>query len=113
MTRLLNEFLIIRLNMLNLLATQSQRRLLQQWRRPPQTLRERIVRFLLDHSTYPAGHKEFLILMKRLADELGDSRLDVSNALNAMKADGLIELRRGRIIVPSLEHLLSAKVEGN
>lgn len=111
-TRLLNEFLIIRLNMLNLLATQSQRRLLQQWRRPPQSLRERIIRFLLDHSTYPAGHKDFLILMKRLANELGYSRLDVSKALNAMKAEGLVDLQRGRIIVPSLEHLLSAKAEG-
>lgn len=111
-TRLLDEFLIIRLNMFNLLATQSQRRMLKQWRRPPLSLRERIVRFLLDHSTYPAGHKEFLILMTRLADELGEKRLNISKTLNAMKTDGLLELQRGRIVVPSLEHLLSAKGEG-
>lgn len=105
-TRLVDDFLIVRLNYLNLLATQSQRRWLQQWRRPPQTLRERIVRFLLDHSTYPAGHKEFLILMTRLAQEVGDSRLDVSRALNQMQADGLLTLHRGRIDIPSLEQLL-------
>ena len=105
-TRLVDDFLIVRLNYLNLLATQSQRRWLQQWRRPPQSLRERIVRFLLDHSTYPAGHKEFLILMTRLAQEVGDSRLDVSRALNQMQADGLLTLHRGRIDIPSLEQLL-------
>jgi len=104
--RLLNEFLIIRLNMLNLYASVVQRYQLRQWRRPPQTLRERTVRFLMDHCTYPAGRKEFRILMTRLADELGDSRLDVSRVLNTMRSEGLIELYRGRIVVPSLERML-------
>ena len=103
--RLLDSFLIVRLNLLNLLATLSQRRQLQQWRRPPLTLRGRIVRFLYDHSTYPAGYKEFRILMTRLADEVGDSRLDVSRSLNAMQDEGLLTLHRGRIVVPSLELL--------
>lgn len=104
--RLLDSFLIVRLNMLNLLATLSQRRQLQQWRRPPLTLRGRIVRFLLDHSIYPAGHKEFRILMTRLAEEVGDSRLDVSRTLNKMQDEGLLTLRRGRIVVPSLEQFM-------
>ena len=104
--RLLEDFLIIRLNLFNQLATLAQRRAHLTWRRAPQSLRERIVRFLVDHSTYPAGSKQFLILMTHLADEVGDSRLDVSRVLNQMQAEGLLHLHRGRIEVPSLEHLL-------
>jgi len=103
--RLLEDFLIFRLNLFNLLSTLSQRRAHLPWRRAPQNLRERIVRFLLDHCTYPAGQKIFHILMRNLAQEVGDSRLDVSRELNAMQSEGLLQLARGRIIVPSLEHL--------
>jgi CRP-like cAMP-binding protein len=103
--RLLDDFLIFRLNMLNLLSTQSQRRAHLPWRRAPKNLRERIVRFLLDHCTYPAGQKTFHILMRNLAQEVGDSRLDVSRELNAMQEEGLVRLFRGRIEIPSLEHL--------
>jgi DNA-binding GntR family transcriptional regulator len=46
------------------------------------------------------------MLMKQLADELNDSRLDISVALNEMQADGLLTLHRGRIEIPSLERLL-------
>ncbi len=104
--RLLDDFLIIRLNYLNMLATLSQRRGRQPWRRCPENLRQRIVRFFLDHCVYPAGPKQFRILMTQLAQEVGDSRLDVSNVLNAMQADGLLQLHRGRIDIPSLERLL-------
>jgi hypothetical protein len=44
--------------------------------------------------------------MTQLAMEVGDSRLDVSNVLNAMQKDELIILHRGRIEIPSLERLL-------
>lgn len=104
--RLLDDFLIIRLNLLNLYATQGQRRAHQVWRRTPQSLGDRIVRFLLDHSVYPAGPKTVFILMERLAAELNDSRLNVSRALNDMQQRGLLRLHRGRIEVFSLEHLL-------
>ena len=105
MLRLQNDFLIIRLNMLNLLSALVQRRSHLSWRQAPQSLRERIIRFLLDHCIYPAGPKTFHILMTRLADEVGDSRLDVSRELNTMQATGLIALHRGRIEVPSIERL--------
>ena len=104
--RLSDDFLIFRLNLLNLLSTQSQRRGRLAWRRSPEDLRQRIVRFLLDHCIYPAGPKVVYILMEQLAREVNDSRLDVSRALNAMQRDGLLVLRRGRIEIPSLEHLL-------
>ena len=109
--RLSDDFLIFRLNLLNLLSTQAQRRGHQQWRRTPAGLRQRIVRFLMDHCAYPAGPKMVYILMEQLAHELNDSRLDVSRALNALQADGLLTLHRGRIEVPSLERLISQSAD--
>ena len=44
--------------------------------------------------------------MTQIAQELNDSRLDISNALNGMQADGLISLHRGRIEIPMIEKLL-------
>ena len=96
---LTDDFLIVRLNLLNLLSTQAQRRWAQQWRRAPHSLRERFIRFLLNHCTYPAGPKQLNILMVRLANELGDSRLNVSRLLNQMQDEGLLLLHRGRIEV--------------
>lgn len=104
--RLLDDFLIVRLNLLNQLSTQVQRRSRLSWRRAPQSLRERLIRFFLDHCTYPAGHKAFRLLMTRLAAEVGESRLEVSRMLNQMQSEGLVILHRGRIEVPLLEALL-------
>ena len=58
------------------------------------------------HCIYPAGPKTFYILMNRLADEVGDSRLDVSRSLNDMQRRGVLILHRGRIEIPSLELLI-------
>lgn len=43
--------------------------------------------------------------MTRLAEELNDSRLDISHALNDMQANGWLTLHRGRIQIPKLELL--------
>jgi CRP-like cAMP-binding protein len=104
--RLLDSFLIIRLNLLNIVSTLAQKRASVQWRRAPQSLRERFIRFLLSRCTWPAGPKELHILMTRLADELGDSRLDISRMLNQLQTEGMLTLHRGRISIPSLEKLL-------
>ena len=104
--RLSEDFLVFRLNLMNHLATQTQKLIQAQWRRNPLSLCERIVRFLFQHTLYPAGPKTFHILMERLAEEVSDSRLNVSRTLNRMQAAGIIELHRGRIEIPQLERLL-------
>lgn len=104
--RLSEDFLVFRLNLMNLYATQTQKLLGLPWRRCPQSLRERVVRFFVQHCIYPAGPKLFHILMTRLADELNDSRLNVSHVLNQLQDEGLLELHRGRIEIPQLERLL-------
>ena len=104
--RLSEDFLVFRLNLMNHLATQTQKLIQSQWRRNPLSLRERIVRFLFQHTLYPAGPKTFHILMERLAEEVNDSRLNVSRTLNRMQETGVLELHRGRIEIPQLERLL-------
>ena len=108
---MVTQLLVFRLNLLNIYATQTQRRLHGPWRRPPQILRQRIVRFIADHCRYPAGPKELYILMNRLAYELNDSRLDISRALNSLQADGLLTLSRGCIHVPALELLIQGQAQ--
>ena len=44
--------------------------------------------------------------MKQLAELLNDSRLDISQTLNEMQADGLLSLHRGRIEITMIERLL-------
>lgn len=107
--RLTETFLIFRINLLNLLSTQTQKLLHQPWRRCPQTLDERIVRFIAQRCVHPAGPKTLRILMNQLAAEVGDSRLDVSHALNRLQRDGLLTLHRGRIEIPQMEQLILAK----
>ena len=104
--RLSEDFLVFRLNLMNHLATQTQKLIQAQWRRSPLSLRERIVRFFFLHALYPAGPKTFHILMERLAEEVNDSRLNVSRTLNRMQETGVLELHRGRIEIPQLERLL-------
>ena len=91
---------------MNHLATQAQKLIQAQWRRSPQSLQERVVRFFFLHTLYPAGPKTFHILMERLAEEVNDSRLNVSRVLNRLQTMGLLELHRGRIEIPQVERLL-------
>jgi len=106
--RLADDFFIIRLNLLNILSTQAQKSRQQQWRTAPASLAERLVRFVAARSAYPAGRKELKILMRRLAAELGCSRLEVSDMLNALQRDGLLQLRRAHILIPSMERLIQS-----
>jgi CRP-like cAMP-binding protein len=104
--RLLDDFLIIRLNLLNVLAADAQRMRHRAWQSAPKTLKERIIRFFFSRCTYPAGAKTFYVLMRQIANELNDSRLDISKELNGMEDDGLLTLYRGRIEIPMMERLL-------
>jgi CRP-like cAMP-binding protein len=103
---LLDTQLVFRLNMLNLMATEAQRVTRHAWRPVAETLRAALIRFFIQHTLYPAGPKMFHILMKRLAEEMNCSRLDVSTELNKMQKDGLVTLHRGRVEIPMLERLL-------
>lgn len=102
---LCDEFIAFRLNLLNLLATEAQRRAERLWLAPPADLRGRIAGFVTARCLTPRGRKQVSILMERLAAEVNDSRLDVSHALKSMRDAGLIEQGRGLITIPDLERL--------
>lgn len=105
--RLVERFIIFRLNILNILSTQAQKANRPLWRSRPNGTRRRITHFIESHCSYPAGRKTVNITMQRLADEVHESRLNVSRQLNAMHSEGLITLRRSEIVVPALERLLA------
>ncbi len=93
------RFLTFRLNLLSLFAARTQSLLDDTLQPPPPSLRGHLVRFFRTHSSYPAGRKEFRILMQQLALEVNDSRTDVSRVLNQMQSEGLLSLSRGRITI--------------
>lgn len=103
--RLMTHSDIFRLNMLNIISTQSQKISRKEWHIPPHSLCERITRFIRSHCMNPKGEKDVYIKMTRLAEELNDSRLDISHALNEMQDRRLLILYRGRIHIPLLEEL--------
>lgn len=103
--RLCERFMAFRLNMLNLLATKSQQLADRLWLPPAHDLSGRIARFVASRCITPYGRKEVRIFMERLADEMNDSRIDVSQALKAMRTAGLISTGRGKIVIEALERL--------
>lgn len=104
--KLIHQSAIFRINLLNLLSTQSQRLLHRPWQPVPPSLASRIASFLASHCLQPTGEKHFKIKMTQLAEELNDSRLDISHALNHLQKQGLLILSRGKIDVPDMEKLL-------
>nr|MBP7471854.1 Crp/Fnr family transcriptional regulator [Prevotella sp.] len=103
---LADRYPIFRINLLNIYSTKAQKAQQELWRSSPSTLRQHIIRFLERHCERPAGEKIFFIKMNRLAEELNDSRRDISGELNKMQKDGLIILKRGRIIIPQMEQVI-------
>ena len=102
---LLGNYLIVRLNFLNIICRKSQHLEHNPWRACSQTLKGRITDFIKCHSLYPAGNKRLYIKMTQLAAEVNDSRLDVSLALNEMAREEHIILKRGIIEIPAMQLL--------
>lgn len=100
------QYLVFRLNQINLLSYKAQRLWARRWHQQPATLEQRIVRYLVDHCERPAGFKNIKVTMNYLAQELNDSRLDVSRALNRLQQQGLITLHRGGLTVAAMEKLM-------
>lgn len=103
--RLTSVSLIFRLNLMNLISTALQKECGKVWRKPPESLQDRVSRFLADRCQQPSGKKVFKIKLQRMALELNESCRKVSECLHAMQEKGLVTLGRGRIVVPALEKL--------
>jgi CRP-like cAMP-binding protein len=102
---LLSTNFIVRLNYLNMLCRNSQTTEHNPWKACPPNLEGRIVQFVKNRVKHPAGSKTIYITMKRLANELCTSRLEVSIALNNLANQERIILKRGIIEIPALQLL--------
>lgn len=105
-TTLFREIEIFRLNTVNLLATKIYRLQKKATHDLSGNTSQRIVRFIINHASYPAGEKTLFISMSHLAIQLNDTRLNISLALREMERKGLVLLQRRKIIVPALEKLI-------
>lgn len=106
--RLSSQFMIFRINLLNIVSTQSQKLSRLAWH-VAATPRQRITRFFLDRCSCPSGPKTVRIKIVRLAEEINDNRVTVSRELNAMQSEGLLTFSRGVIHIPALEKLAMQK----
>lgn len=102
------DFLVVRLNLLNILSTNAQRLYGIPWHRHPLKLEEEFTAFVTHRCSRPAGKKALTITMERLAHELGTTRIRVSRMLNQLKAKGCVDYTRGKITIPLLEKLINA-----
>lgn len=105
--KLSDKSLIFRLNLLNLLSTQVQKRQAALWRAAPHADEDFVRRFLLVHSIRPAGRKVLHIKVSRLEKELHIERRRISAILRQWEQQGLICWTRGRLVIPALEKLLN------
>lgn len=103
--QLSDDFIIFRINLLNILSTLAQKSSHYPWRATPESTNKKIIRFFESHLMRPAGEKTIRIKMTRLAEETGEPRHAISAELNRMKASGLINFSRGIITIPSFESL--------
>lgn len=103
--RLLDNYLIFRLNLLNSISMQAQRMSHIPWRQQPSDIRQQFVNFLRLRCLTQAGRKVLRITMEDLAQELHQSRLNISRMLNALQRDGLLTMSKGIITIPQLETL--------
>lgn len=71
----------------------------------PSDIRQQFVNFLRLRCLTQAGRKVLRITMEDLAQELHQSRLNISHMLNALQRDGLLTMSRGIITIPQLETL--------
>ena len=103
--QLTDDFIILRLNLLNILANTAQKAQRLPWRHKPDEVSRLIVKFFEDHCSRPSGAKTVRIKITRLAAELRVSKMLVSQELHCLQDEGLLRFARGTITIPSLERL--------
>lgn len=105
---LLDRHEVFRLNFINLLSSEMQRVCRQAMRPHGRDIETRICRFVERISHFQTGMKDLGITMSQLADELSTTRLNVSVALHNLEARNLVRVKRGHLVVPSMQLLLKS-----
>lgn len=105
--RLTERFGIFRLNLINIISTQSQKMSRLPWHVSSNT-RQRIIQFFETRCNRPSGRKVIRIKITRLAAELHVGKQAISEEMNRMRDEHLLTFSRGIVHIPALEQLLSA-----
>lgn len=105
--KLSDEYIIFKLNLLNILSTQAQKAQRMPWIHTPETLERRIAKFIKQRVIHPAGEKVIKIKMTTLAHELNASRRDISKSLHLMQQKGLLIITREKIKIPKVQNLIN------
>jgi len=104
----MERFEVFRLNLLNMLSSELQRRGRLIMKPRGGDVATRICRFVEQISSSPVGMKDIGITMNCLAQELSTTRLNVSDALHALEERNLVKVKRGHLLVPSMQLLLKS-----
>ena len=104
--RELMRYEIFWLNYMNIVSNRAQTLHAKLWAGFPDGMEARVRHFLLSHMERLSGEKMLKIKMETLARILNETRLNVSRTLNSMQERGLVELRRGEVLVPEAAYLL-------
>ncbi len=102
---------IFRINYMNTLSAQIYRLKGQAVFSRYSTAREKLVAFLQKSFSTAEPRKIMKIKMTDLADYLDETRLTISQVLNRMESDGLLQLRRKEILIPDIDRIINSKDE--
>ena len=96
---------IVKINLMNIACNKYQQTLRLLCQYPDDSVRHKIVKFILSYCTIPKGRKDIQIKMTDLANIIHETRLNVSIVLNEMQEQGLITKQRGGFIIHDLQTL--------
>lgn len=108
---IVNDFLICRLNMINLFSLRNQFLYGKLWNDSVDTdFQSRIIRFILQHCETAEGKKMLRIKLYDFANLICASHVNTSLALNRMEKENLVKLGRMSIVIPEAA-LLKQRLE--
>lgn len=107
--KLSTNYIIFKINLLNIISTKAQITFKRYWNQNPQDIELKIIEFIEAHCDRPSGKKIIDIKMTKLAGELCQPRLKISNALRRLQNTKLINLKRGKIIINEMQDLINHK----
>ena len=94
---------IVKINFMNIVCNKYQQTLRLLCNFPDDSVRHKIIKFVLSHSIVPKGKKDVQIKMTDLANIIHETRLNVSIVLNELEEQGLITMQRGCFTVNDLQ----------
>lgn len=96
---------IVKINLMNIACNKYQQTLRLLCQYPDDSVRHKIIKFVLSYSIITKGKKDVQIKMTDLANIIHETRLNVSIVLNEMKEQQLITMQRGGFTINDLQTL--------